>query len=194
MTTLTHRGYQGAVEYEDGTIVIQLLHIEDFITATCDSAKEVDAVFKELVDDYLATCAELGKEPNKPYKGSLNIRMEPEFHREIAMAAVSAGVSLNTWIVSALQRSLLEGEKAETPIVLGDVLYQSDIANLHYGFSLGRLPTQTEIFTKQSAKQPHVARMRDVKILVNNVATIEETWGHFSFGGAKASASRKVAS
>lgn len=59
-----HKGYQGAVDVEDGHLVIQILHIDDFITATCDRASEAQAVFEELVDDYLETCAGLGRDPN----------------------------------------------------------------------------------------------------------------------------------
>ena len=30
MTILSYKGYQGSIEYEDGQLVIQLLHIDDF--------------------------------------------------------------------------------------------------------------------------------------------------------------------
>jgi predicted HicB family RNase H-like nuclease len=106
MTILNYKGYQGSIEYEDGQLVIQLLHIDDFITATCESAGEAETAFHELVDDYLATCRETGRAPNKPYKGSLNIRMPPELHRHVAMAAVSAQISLNAWIVRACEANL----------------------------------------------------------------------------------------
>jgi predicted HicB family RNase H-like nuclease len=106
MTILDYKGYQGAIEYEDGQLVIQLLHIDDFITTTCEAAGEAEAAFHELVNDYLATCQETGRAPNKPYKGSLNIRMSPELHRRVAMAAASAHVSLNAWIVRACEANL----------------------------------------------------------------------------------------
>jgi predicted HicB family RNase H-like nuclease len=106
MTILSYKGYQVSIEYEDGQLVIQLLHINDFITTTCDSAGEAEAAFHELVDDYLATCEETGRAPDKPYKGSLNIRMLPELHRRAAMAATSAGVSLNAWIVRACEAAM----------------------------------------------------------------------------------------
>jgi predicted HicB family RNase H-like nuclease len=106
MTILNYRGYQGSIEYEDGQLVIQLLHIGDFITTTCDSAAETEAAFHELVDDYLATCQDTGRAPDKPHKGSLNIRMPPELHRLIAMAATASGVSLNAWIVRACEAAI----------------------------------------------------------------------------------------
>ncbi len=106
MTILSYNGYQGSIEYEDGQLIIQLLHIDDFITTTCDSASQVEAAFHELVDDYLASCEETGRAPDKPYKGSLNVRMLPELHRRAAMAAASAGVSLNAWIVRACEAAM----------------------------------------------------------------------------------------
>jgi predicted HicB family RNase H-like nuclease len=106
MTILSYKGYQGSIEYEDGQLIVQLLHIDDFITTTVDSASQAEGAFRELVDDYLATCEESGRAPNKPYKGSLNIRMPPELHRRAAMAAASAGVSLNAWIVRACEAAV----------------------------------------------------------------------------------------
>jgi predicted HicB family RNase H-like nuclease len=106
MTILNYRGYQGSVEYEDKQLVIQLLHIDDFITTVCDSAAQAEDAFHELVDDYLETCEETGQAPNKPYKGSLNVRMQPRLHRHLAMAATSAGVSLNAWIVRACETAI----------------------------------------------------------------------------------------
>ncbi len=106
MTILNYKGYQGSIEFEDGHLVIQLLHIDDFITTTCESAAEAEQAFHDLVDDYLVTCEETGRPPNKPYKGSLNIRMQPELHRRAAMAAAAAGVSLNAWIVRVCEAAM----------------------------------------------------------------------------------------
>jgi len=74
MTVLTYRGYQASVEYEDGHIVIQLLHIDDCISVSCDNSQDVEAEFHSLVDGYIAKCQELECEPKRPYNGSLNIR------------------------------------------------------------------------------------------------------------------------
>jgi predicted HicB family RNase H-like nuclease len=106
MTTLRYKDYQGSVAYEDGTLVLQILHIDDFITTECDSAADVQTAFEALVDDYLATCAEVGKEPNRPFKGSFNVRVSPELHRRAAMTAADEGVSLNAWVERAMAQRL----------------------------------------------------------------------------------------
>ena len=43
--------------------------------------------FQISVDDYLAFCDERGKEPNKPFKGSFNVRTGPELHRAQVIAS-----------------------------------------------------------------------------------------------------------
>ena len=57
MTVLKYKDFQGSVSFEDGTLVLQILNIDDLIVAECDSASKVEQTFQELVDDYLETCA-----------------------------------------------------------------------------------------------------------------------------------------
>jgi hypothetical protein len=63
MTVLKYKDFQGSVSFEDGRLFIQILHIDDRIAADCDSASKVEQTFRELVDDYLETCAATGKSP-----------------------------------------------------------------------------------------------------------------------------------
>jgi predicted HicB family RNase H-like nuclease len=120
MTILLHKGYQGSIEYEDGHIVIELLHIDDFVSTSCDDAKLVEITFHSLVDEYLKTCSTLGREPNKPYKGSLNVRMPADLHRSLAKAATQEGISLNSWIVDACRAKLSTDALAEGAATLGE--------------------------------------------------------------------------
>jgi predicted HicB family RNase H-like nuclease len=115
MSALRYKDYQGSATYEDGHLLIQILHIDDFITTECDSASGAQAAFEELVDDYLETCAELGKTPSKPFRGSFNVRISPELHKAAAMAAANAGESLNALVSRAL-RNLVDTEKAKREI------------------------------------------------------------------------------
>jgi predicted HicB family RNase H-like nuclease len=117
MTVLSYKGYQASVEYEDGHIIIQLLHIEDFISTSCGEAGSVEGAFRRLVDEYLEACRELGREPKRPYKGSLNIRMPPELHYETAMAAAANAISINAWIVQAIQEKLVATDLTEPSVL-----------------------------------------------------------------------------
>lgn len=106
MSTIQYKDFQGSVEFEDGRLIIRILHIDDFITAECDCASDAETVFKELVDEYFALCREAGRDPCRPFKGTFNIRVSPDLHRKAGMAAVSDGVSLNSWVEAAMTAHL----------------------------------------------------------------------------------------
>jgi predicted HicB family RNase H-like nuclease len=72
MSTLRYKDFQGSVDFEDDRLIIRILHIDDLVTTGIDSASTAQAAFAELVEDYLATCAELGKQPFKRFKGSFS--------------------------------------------------------------------------------------------------------------------------
>ncbi|MCB4823808.1 type II toxin-antitoxin system HicB family antitoxin [Roseicella aerolata] len=117
MTVLTYKGYQGAVTFEDGRLLIQVLHVDDFLTSECDKASEAQQTFEDLVEGYLETCRLVGKEPSKPFKGSLNVRMLPELHRKAAMAATRCGETLNAWISRAIEEKLnSDAAKNQNPV------------------------------------------------------------------------------
>jgi predicted HicB family RNase H-like nuclease len=118
MRTLSpYKGFQAAVEYDDGVLLVRLLHIEDAVSTTCDAASDVIPAFRELVDDYIETCREIGEEPNRPFKGSFNIRIEPRLHRDAAMCAAVYETTLNSWIGKAI-REKLERDRAKSTYLL----------------------------------------------------------------------------
>ncbi|MDF1684787.1 MAG: toxin-antitoxin system HicB family antitoxin [Legionellaceae bacterium] len=68
-----------------------------------ETAKEIDAAFKEAVDDYLNSCVARGIEPDTPFKGSLNVRIGRERHEKAAPLVRETGCkSLNSLINQAL--------------------------------------------------------------------------------------------
>jgi len=112
MSALHYKEFQGSVDFEDGRLVIRILHIDDLVTTEIDSAAQAQASFEELVDDYVQTCIELKKEPCKPFKGTFNVRVSPELHRQVAMAATDNSQSMNGWISDALEYAV-ERQKAQ---------------------------------------------------------------------------------
>jgi predicted HicB family RNase H-like nuclease len=58
--------------------------------------------FHNSVDDYLAWCAELEEEPDKPFSGKLPFRTTSENHRQIYLAAKKANKSINAWMDDVL--------------------------------------------------------------------------------------------
>jgi predicted HicB family RNase H-like nuclease len=107
-----YRGYMGSAEVDAESMVLvgKLMFIRDVITYSAKNVKDLEAAFREAVDDYLKTCEELGDEPELPCKGTFNVRVGPERHRQVALAARSRGVGLNDFICSALDVALGQGQ------------------------------------------------------------------------------------
>ena len=101
---MTHDGYHARIEFdaEDGLFVGHLAGIEDVIGFHADSVAGLAEAFREAVDDYVATCAKVGKAPERAYSGKVMFRIRPEIHARAALAAQLAGRSLNQWGEEAL--------------------------------------------------------------------------------------------
>ena len=107
MNTMTYRGYAARIEYdeEDQIFVGHLAGIRDIIGFHADTVSDLKAAFHDAVDDYIATCAKVGKPPQKAYSGQVMFRIAPETHRKAALAAELAGKSLNQWAEEVLGRA-----------------------------------------------------------------------------------------
>ena len=66
--TFSHRGYDGSAELsiEDGCLHGEILHISDSVSYEGATVQEIQAAFVEAVEDYISTCEEIGKSPDKP--------------------------------------------------------------------------------------------------------------------------------
>ena len=80
MNATTYKGYGARVEYsgEDQCFVGHIAGIRDCIGFHSESEAGLRKAFKEAVEDYLETCAAVGKAPQKPYSGKLRMRLSPE--------------------------------------------------------------------------------------------------------------------
>lgn len=109
---LQYKGYWARIEYsaEDRLLYGKIEGIADLISFESESAGEIESAFHDAVDDYLAFCAEQGKAPDKPYKGSFNVRIPPELHRRAAREASRRGLSLNQYVEEALTAMVGPGD------------------------------------------------------------------------------------
>jgi predicted HicB family RNase H-like nuclease len=114
MNTMTYKGYIGSVNYSDKDQVFfgKIEGINGLVNFEGESVKELTEAFHEAVDDYLAYCQDEGIEPDKSYTGVLNVRLTPAIHRQIAMLALQAGLSINAYIKEALE------EKVESAVAM----------------------------------------------------------------------------
>lgn len=104
MNAMTYKGYTARIEFDDRNelFVGHLLGIRDVVGFHADNVPELRSAFEESVDDYLETCAKIGKSPEKPASGKLMLRIPPEVHGAALVAAQAAGTSLNQWAAKVL--------------------------------------------------------------------------------------------
>lgn len=106
--TMSYKGYVGSVEFSeaDGVFFGKVMGIRALISYEGETAKELVADFHGAVDNYLALCEAEGTEPEKAYKGSFNVRISPELHREAAIFAATHQMSLNSFVENAVSHEL----------------------------------------------------------------------------------------
>jgi len=106
--TFNYNGYYGSIDFDLDERILhgKILHIRDLVTYEAESVEELEKEFIAAVDDYLETCAELGKDPDKPYTGSFNVRIECELHRQLAILAANQGKKLNQVVLEAVRAKL----------------------------------------------------------------------------------------
>ena len=133
---LEYAGYCGTVNVslEDETLHGKVLYIRDLIIYDGVNVPTLTANFKKAVDDYLALCLELGDKPEKPFTGTFQVRIPQDLHREIAIAAQKANISVNKFTEEALVMKV-EGRRQ---VRLGDLIERQ---HLEFGTKLTKFTT-----------------------------------------------------
>lgn len=70
---MNYKGYSARVEYddEDGIFTGRLAGIRDGVGFHADTVGGLREAFHEAVEDYLETCAKIGKDPQRAYSGQM---------------------------------------------------------------------------------------------------------------------------
>ena len=107
--TFEYRGYIGTIEFseEDALFFGKVMGIRSLISYEGKNANELISDFHSAVDDYLSVCEAEGREPEKAYKGSFNILISPELHKQLVVCATSRQMSLNSFVENALRKSVV---------------------------------------------------------------------------------------
>ena len=105
---MEYKGYLGSVHYsdEDECFYGKIEHIRDLISYEGQDVASIKKSFEDSVEDYLKTCKVKNKTPDKPFKGSFNVRTGPELHRLIYIFAQEKKANLKNIIVTALENCL----------------------------------------------------------------------------------------
>jgi predicted HicB family RNase H-like nuclease len=101
---IEYKGYTGVFEFDASIDAFhgRVLGLQDVVTFEGRSVDELRGAMEESVEDYLDLCAEVGKQPERPYRGEFLVRTTPEVHRAAVTAAESEGISLNAWVENAI--------------------------------------------------------------------------------------------
>ena len=112
---IEYKGYSGVFEYDPSIDAFhgRVVGLQDVVTFQGRSLDELRREMKESIEDYLELCREVGKDPERPYRGEFLVRTTPEVHRAAATAAEASGVSLNAWMEAAI--TMVVRERAARP-------------------------------------------------------------------------------
>ncbi len=107
---LEYKGYHAKIEFdaEDKILVGKVFGLNDSLNFEGSTPEEIENMFHQSIDNYLALCAEIGKEPEREFKGTFNVRVTPELHREAALLAMAKGETLNQVIADSIEKFVRE--------------------------------------------------------------------------------------
>ena len=117
---LQYKGYYANVQYsaEDDVFFGSVVGINDLVSFEGTSVKGLKQSFYEAVDDYLETCKAQNKEPEKTYKGSFNIRISSELHRQAAIVSAGKNMTLNDFVRYAIDMAVNKSTKMKRETTL----------------------------------------------------------------------------
>lgn len=128
---MEYKGYRARVEFDtDNSLLFGKIEgISDLVTFESKNLSETRKEFEEAVDGYLEFCKEVGKKPDKEYKGTFNVRISPKLHKELAVLAYENDESLNQSVEKAIQfyvdeMSQASGRLHETYVKVNDLAYK----------------------------------------------------------------------
>lgn len=104
--TLTYKGFTARIEFDsdDNIFFGRVLGLKDIIGFHGETVLELTADFHNAINHYLEVCRQRGEKPQKAYSGKLTLRIPPEIHADIAVAAAHDGKSLNKWVADKLEQ------------------------------------------------------------------------------------------
>lgn len=106
MNLMTVDGYSAKIEYDADLDMFrgEILGLNGGADFYGKTPKELRAEFRKSLQVYLDVCREKGIEPRRNYSGKFNLRIPPELHERLAIAAQAEGKSINTLAQEALQQ------------------------------------------------------------------------------------------
>ena len=105
MNLMKYDDYQAKIEYDEDLDQFrgEILGLNGGADFYGRNPKELRTEFKKSLEVYLAVCKENGIEPRRNFSGKFNLRISPELHERLAIAAKAEGKTINSIAQEALQ-------------------------------------------------------------------------------------------
>jgi predicted HicB family RNase H-like nuclease len=105
MKNLEYKNYTGSIEYSkvDELLYGKVLGIRGLISYEGKTGQELEDDFKGAIDTYLSECKLQGIHPERPFKGSFNVRVSADLHQKAALMALQDKMSLNSFVAESIR-------------------------------------------------------------------------------------------
>lgn len=105
MNVMTVGEYHAKIEFDEELDLFrgEILGLNGGADFYGKNPKELRAEFKKSLEVFLEVCKEKGIEPRRHFSGKFNLRISPELHEQLAIAAQAEGKSINTLAQEALR-------------------------------------------------------------------------------------------
>ena len=125
---LEYKGYHADIKFDadDEIFIGEVFGIADSLNFHGQSVSEIKEMFHQSIDNYLQLCKEIGKDPEKEFKGTFNVRISSENHKRAALAARKKNITLNQFVSNAIQHELNKENDLSTNWKL--ILKKSDLS------------------------------------------------------------------
>jgi predicted HicB family RNase H-like nuclease len=109
--TIKYKDHLGSVRFsaEDRVFYGKIEGINDLVTYEGSSVDELMSAFQEAVEEYIVLCNMQDKPVEKSYKGTFNVRIAPELHKQASITSASLGLSLNQLVEEAIRKYIEQG-------------------------------------------------------------------------------------
>ena len=113
---IEYKDYTGTVHFnaEDKIFHGKIFGINDLVTFEVETVDVLINSFYEAVDDYILTCNQIKKKPEKSFKGSFNVRVPSEVHKDVTLLAIKENISLNEFVKRVLTFAVNNPDKINT--------------------------------------------------------------------------------
>lgn len=104
---LEYKGYHASIVFDadENIFVGEVFGITDSLNFHGSTVEELKNMFEQSIDNYLELCKKIGKNPDKEFRGTFNVRIPPELHKKAALVAAKQNITLNQYVLKAIERS-----------------------------------------------------------------------------------------